>query len=94
MIRIIFIITLSLLCLGCGATGAKTTATTAQIETIDDKAEKILSSMKLSEKIGQMVMMGVHGEDITDDSRFLLQQYHIGGVIFFDRNMKNPAQVK
>ncbi|MBO6304774.1 MAG: beta-N-acetylhexosaminidase [Selenomonadaceae bacterium] len=94
MIRIILIITLSLLCLGCGATGAKTTATTAHTETIDDKAEKILSSMKLSEKIGQMVMMGVHGEDITDDSRFLLQQYHIGGVIFFDRNMKNPAQVK
>lgn len=94
MIRIIFMVTLSLLCLGCGATGAGKTDTAAQTETVDDKTEKLLSTMKLSEKIGQMVMMGVHGEDITDDSRFLLHQYHIGGVIFFDRNMKNPAQVK
>lgn len=96
-LQFLFIVILSAIFLGCGATNtgkAKTDNPSAKAETLDDRAEKILSSMKLSEKVGQMVMTGVIGEDITDDSRFVLQQYHIGGVIFFDRNMKNPEQVK
>ena len=99
MIRLLFIVMLSMIFLGCGATNAGNNAVgktkpETRVETLDDKADKILSNMKLSEKVGQMVMTGVIGEDITDDSRFILQQYHIGGVIFFDRNMKNPEQVK
>ena len=50
--------------------------------------------MSLSEKIGQMVMIGVHGTDITDDSAYMLNQYHIGGIILFDRNMRSIEQVK
>lgn len=99
MIRLLFIVMLSALFLGCGATNAEKPVTNApkaevKVETIDDKAEKILASMKLSEKIGQMVMTGVLGDKIDDNSRFILQHYHIGGVIFFDRNMNNPKQVE
>lgn len=98
MIRLIIMITISIFCIGCSfidAGNAKNiTAPSETTETIDEKAEKILSNMKLSEKIGQMVMIGVYGEDANDDSKFILHQYHIGGVLLFDRNMKNPAQVK
>ncbi|RGW41209.1 glycoside hydrolase family 3 N-terminal domain-containing protein [Megamonas funiformis] len=62
--------------------------------TIDEKVDKIVASMSLSEKIGQMVMIGVHGTDITDDSAYMLNQYHIGGIILFDRNMRSIEQVK
>lgn len=62
--------------------------------TIDEKVDKIVASMSLSEKIGQMVMIGVHGTDITDDSAYMLNQYHIGGIILFDRNMRSTEQVK
>lgn len=97
MIRLLFIVMLSAIFLGCGASNAENVPinkNNVPTETLDDKAEKIMSNMKLSEKVGQMVMTGVIGENITDDSRFILTQYHIGGVIFFDRNMKNPEQVK
>lgn len=61
--------------------------------TLDEKVDAILSTMSNEEKIGQMVMMGIHGEDVTDDSLFMLHQYHIGGVILFDRNMSSKEQV-
>ena len=59
-----------------------------------DPVEEILKSMTLTEKIGQLVLIGVHGTDVNDDIKYLLNQYHFGGVIFFDRNMENKAQVK
>ena len=61
---------------------------------IDEKVDKIVSSMSLTEKIGQMMMIGIHGTDITDDGVYMLNQYHIGGIILFDRNMQSVEQVK
>lgn len=62
--------------------------------TIDEKVDKIVESMSQTEKLGQMVMIGIQGTKVDDDSLYMLNQYHMGGVILFDRNMKNPEQVK
>ena len=62
--------------------------------TLDEKVDKIVASMSKTEKIGQMVMIGIHGTKITDDSKYMLNQYHIGGIILFDRNMETVEQVK
>ena len=62
--------------------------------TIDEKVDKIVESMSQTEKLGQMVMIGIQGTKVDDDSLYMLNQYHMGGVILFDRNMKSPEQVK
>lgn len=62
--------------------------------TINEKVGKIVSSMSKTEKLGQMVMIGIQGTQVDDDSLYMLNQYHMGGVILFDRNMENPEQVK
>lgn len=62
--------------------------------TIDEKVDKIVNSMSQTEKIGQMVMIGIHGTEINDDSLYMLHQFHFGGVILFDRNMQSVEQVK
>ena len=59
-----------------------------------DPLEEQLNSMTLAEKVGQMVMIGIHGTELNDDIRFLLNEFHFGGVIFFDRNMESVEQVK
>ena len=84
---------------GCGAAtnGGGGTAKedgTAPALSLDERADQVVSSMSLTEKVGQMVMIGVHGTDITDDSRYMLQQFHMGGVILFDRNMESQEQTK
>jgi beta-N-acetylhexosaminidase len=54
--------------------------------------------------VGQMIMAGFRGYDVTDDSPIVrdITQRHLGGVILFDydvalkspeRNIKSPAQV-
>lgn len=62
--------------------------------TIDEKVDKTVESMSQTEKLGQMVMIGIQGTKVDDDSLYMLNQYHMGGVILFDRNMKSPEQVK
>ena len=62
--------------------------------TIDEKVDKIVASMSQTEKLGQMVMIGIQGTKVDDDSLYMLNQYHMGGVILFDRNMESSEQVK
>ena len=62
--------------------------------TIDEKVDKTVESMSQTEKLGQMVMIGIQGTKVDDDSLYMLNQYHMGGVILFDRNMDSPEQVK
>jgi len=56
--------------------------------------EQQLNSMTLEEKVGQMIMIGVYGTELNDDIRFLMNEFHFGGVIFFDRNLESVAQTK
>lgn len=62
--------------------------------TIDEKVDKIVASMSQTEKVGQMVMIGIQDTKVNDDSLYMLHQFHFGGVILFDRNMESPEQVK
>ena len=77
---------------GCFANAENSADKPAQMK--KDPVEEILKSMTLEEKIGQMMIVGVHGKAINTDIRFLLNNYHFGGIIFFDRNMESKSQVK
>ena len=81
---------------GCSSENAVTekASSVAKPQTIEEKADAIVAAMTTNEKIGQMVMIGVHGTDIDDDSKAMLRQFHIGGVIYFDRNIKSQMQLK
>ncbi|WP_228467554.1 beta-N-acetylhexosaminidase [Peribacillus sp. JNUCC41] len=58
-----------------------------------EKVEKLLKKMTLEEKIGQLMMVGFKGTEKGNEITELIEQKHIGGVIYFDRNMKSPKQV-
>lgn len=61
---------------------------------MERKAEQLVSQMSDSEKIGQLMMIGLPGEVLDKDSRYMLTEFPNGNVILFDRNMKNLDQVK
>jgi len=48
----------------------------------------------LKAKVGQMFMVGFEGEGPSDPLLRLIQEYHIGGIVLFGRNVQTPAQVK
>lgn len=55
--------------------------------------EMLLSGLSLQEKIGQLVLCGFHGTDVTDELRDLIVRGRIGGVILFARNIESAEQV-
>lgn len=48
--------------------------------------------MKLSRKIGQLLMIGFDGTTPTKGVEELIKKHQIGGVILFSRNIKEPLQ--
>lgn len=39
-------------------------------------------------------MIGIQGTQVNDDSLYMMNEYNIGGIVLFDRNMENKQQVK
>lgn len=52
-----------------------------------------VNDLTLEEKIGQMVMCGFHGTAKSKEIEELIEHYHIGGVIYFSRNIETVEQV-
>ncbi|HMM69389.1 MAG TPA: beta-N-acetylhexosaminidase [Gudongella oleilytica] len=55
--------------------------------------ERIMG-MTFEEKLGQMVMIGIGGFTATEEELNLISENKIGGVILFQRNIKDADQVK
>lgn len=101
-LRIFILVVISVIICGCFGEGRVVTAdmrgggnSVAGIEAPKpNPIEEALQSMTLEEKIGQMVMVGFYGTELNDDIRYLLNTFHFGGVIFFDRNLESVVQAK
>ncbi|MBU5453991.1 glycoside hydrolase family 3 protein [Caproiciproducens sp. MSJ-32] len=53
-----------------------------------EKAEKLLKTMTLEEKVGQMFLVRCNPDTAIED----IQKYHIGGFILFDANIANHTK--
>ena len=60
----------------------------------EEKVDKLVAHMSDADKVGQLLMIGIHGKTLNDDAKFMLNEYRVGGIILFDRNMESKDQVK
>ena len=60
----------------------------------EEKVDKLVANMSDADKVGQLLMIGIHGKTLNDDAKFMLNEYRVGGIILFDRNMDSKEQVK
>lgn len=60
----------------------------------EEKVDKLVANMSDADKVGQLLMIGIHGKILNDDAKFMLNEYRVGGIILFDRNMESKDQVK
>lgn len=56
--------------------------------------ERVLAGLTLPEKVGQLLMIGFPGEDLTAETRRLVDHCHPGGLILFGSNIRDRAQVR
>lgn len=60
---------------------------------IEAKVGALVDQMTIEEKIGQLMVVGFQENEINDHIQTMIEDYHVGGIIYFDRNMVNPTQV-
>ncbi|WML48525.1 beta-N-acetylhexosaminidase [Neobacillus sp. PS3-34] len=53
---------------------------------------EVISKMSLEDKIGQMILTGISGTTMDANAKKLINQYHVGGIIFYKNNLATPAQ--
>ncbi|MGE4272498.1 MAG: beta-N-acetylhexosaminidase [Desulfitobacterium sp.] len=59
---------------------------------VDPIAEQ-LKTMSLEEKVGQLVIVGTDGYEINENTQRLIQTYHVGGFILFQKNIRDTQQM-
>ena len=47
----------------------------------------------IKQKVGQFFVIGFDGKIVPDAVRELIQDYHVGGIILFVRNIGTPEEV-
>ncbi len=55
--------------------------------------DNILARMSLRERIGQLFMVGFKGVEVKATIRELIEDYYVGGIIFFRHNIKSLPQI-
>lgn len=53
--------------------------------------EEQLKRMSLEEKLGQLLITGISGTTLTDETIELISKYKVGGIIFYSANLPEPA---
>lgn len=61
---------------------------------LESEAEKILKSLTLEQKIGQLFIMGIEGDEVTENTENLIKTLHPGGILLLGRNVKDSKQLK
>lgn len=58
-----------------------------------DPVDEWLATMSTEEKIGQLLVAGIEGLVPGEDGRAALEDYKVGGIILFQRNVADAAQL-
>lgn len=59
---------------------------------IDDPVQLLLDSLTTEEKVGQLLLAGIEGTSAGEDAAAAIQQFRVGSVILFRRNVESCAQ--
>jgi beta-N-acetylhexosaminidase len=60
---------------------------------VEATINQIVKKMTLREKIGQLMVVGFPSKVVDAHIKEMIQDYKVGGVIYYDRNMESPYQV-
>ncbi len=56
----------------------------------------LIDEMSLEEKVGQLLMAHFHGEEANEDAKTLIQDVHVGSIIYYNwaNSLSSPRQVR
>jgi len=61
----------------------------------DETVEEFVSKMTIEDKIGQMMMTGISGNDAGNNNSYsMIKKYRLGGIILFGYNIGDAEKLK
>ena len=66
--------------------------TSTAVPTPDPVGEEI-SQMTTEELVGQLLVVGIEGKIPGEDTRQVIEDLHVGGIILFGRNVESASQL-
>ena len=57
-----------------------------------EHARTLIEKMSLQEKIGQMIFAGISDTVVTEETKSLITEHQVGGIIFYSNNLETPQQ--
>ena len=81
------------LMVGCSSISKTPEEEIQQPEKEIDPLEEQVKNMTLEEKIGQMVIIGLDGYTMDDNTRTMIEDNRVGGFILFGENVKSSDQL-
>ncbi len=71
-------------------------ASSSNVDSPSNRKKVLLQELTLEEKVGQLLMVHFHGEEANEDARILIQDLHVGGVIYYNwaNSLHSPQQVR
>ncbi len=58
----------------------------------DKRIDEFINKMTLDEKIGQLIFTGINDTTMTEETKILINQYKVGGIILFANNLERANQ--
>lgn len=74
-------------------TAAPTPTPTPEPTPTPDPAAEALAAMTIEEKVGQLLVAGIGGTAAGEDGVQAVQDYQVGGIILFGRNVESAEQL-
>jgi beta-N-acetylhexosaminidase len=56
-------------------------------------SDQRLATMSVEQKVGQVMMVGFDGVELSVELREMITRFHLGGVVEFTRNVASPRQL-
>ncbi|MFC5647807.1 beta-N-acetylhexosaminidase [Paenibacillus solisilvae] len=62
-------------------------------DAVSEKVRQQLAAMTLDEKLGEMIIAGIAGNTAGEQTKRMIAQQHVGGIIFYKENVTDPKGV-
>lgn len=59
----------------------------------DDSMSKMTDSLTLDQKVGQLLIIGFHGQSLSEGDIAHIRKIRPGGIVFFGRNFKSASDI-
>lgn len=56
--------------------------------------ERLVSSLSIEEKVGQVLTIGIPSSELDSTTRMMIREFRPGGVILYRRNIEGPDQLR